>query len=92
MLAAPEALQERVAAVARRYPGVVWVEPWVESNHSTFAMRGVPSIALTSIGGGEPAHLQSDTIERMSPAKLAEAAGLASAVAGVLQAIPGSIR
>ena len=34
------------------YPGVVWVDPWPQSNHSTFAMRGVPSIAFSSTGRG----------------------------------------
>ena len=45
-----------VRAVAAEHPGVVWVDPWPESNHSTFAMRGVPSVALSTTGAARVSH------------------------------------
>ncbi len=49
-LAHSPAFQAQIEGLAKSYPGVQWVEPWPQSNHSTFAMRGVPSLALSSIG------------------------------------------
>jgi Iap family predicted aminopeptidase len=54
------------------YPGVVWVEPWPESNHSTFAMRGVPSLAFSSSGMTNIKHLRNDDVDHINPAKLVE--------------------
>ncbi len=50
---ASNALYDFVDEIQRRYPGVVRVDPWPESNHSTFSMRGVPSLAF-SCGGHPP--------------------------------------
>lgn len=73
---------------AQKFPGVVWVEPWPQSNHSTFAWRGVPSLAFSSSGRFHNDHLRSDTIEWISPAKLAEVIELASAIITGLQDRP----
>jgi aminopeptidase YwaD len=62
------------------FPGVVWVDPWPESNHSTFAFRGVPAVAFSAIGTRGLAHSQADTIEQVSPAKLAEVCALTEAI------------
>ena len=56
------------------YPGVIHVEPWPASDHYIFYSRGVPSIALTSMGIRDIYHTLSDTIEWISGEKLAEAA------------------
>ncbi len=45
------AFQTAVRDIAARYPRVEWSEPWVQSNHSTFAYNGVPAIALGSSAG-----------------------------------------
>ena len=70
------------------YPGVVWVDPWPQSNHSTFAMRGVPAIALSSEGRIRLDHLRADSIEWVSPAKLKEVVSLVTAIVESLQDKP----
>lgn len=65
--------QGQVEALAKQYPGIIWVDPWPQSNHSTFAMRGVPSLALGGFdwqNGAGLAHLRTDTVEWINPAKL----------------------
>jgi aminopeptidase YwaD len=70
-----------IRSAAGRFPGVVWVDPWPESNHSTFAFRGVPAVAFSAAGTRGLAHSQADTIEQVSSAKLAEVCALAEAIA-----------
>jgi len=65
-------LAARIEAIVARYPAVQWVEPWPQSNHSTFAFRGVPALALSSEGAFNLAHFQADTMDKVSVAKLAE--------------------
>ena len=67
-----DALVESVKAIHKNYPGVVEVEPWPESNHSTFSMRGVPSLAFSAVGIRHLAHTPADSIEQVSPAKVSE--------------------
>ena len=76
LMAQSAALQAQVEAVVARYPAIQWVEPWPQSNHSTFAWRGVPSFALSSIGAFGLAHLPVDTVEWVSLDKLREAASV----------------
>lgn len=52
------------------YAGLTWVDPWPESNHSTFVMRGVPSIALSSTGRVRVEHRPTDVVDWLSPSKL----------------------
>jgi aminopeptidase YwaD len=70
------------------YPGLVWVEPWPESNHSTFSFRGVPAVAFTSKGGLNLAHLKTDTVEWVSSKKLVEAAYLTLEIIRLLEEKP----
>jgi len=74
IFSASQQFQAKVEGTVARFPGVVWVEPWPQSNHSTFAMRGVPSLALSSAGASHNYHEQSDRIEWVSPARLGEVA------------------
>jgi len=76
---------EAVAELTVRYPGTVWVKPWPESNHSTFAWRGVPSLALSRSVGGNITHQCIDTIERVSVEKLAQAVALTVEIVASLQ-------
>ncbi|HSN73473.1 MAG TPA: M28 family peptidase [Anaerolineae bacterium] len=62
----------RLEAVVSRYPAVQWVEPWPQSNHSTFAFRGVPALAFSSEGAFALAHFPDDTTEQVSIEKLVE--------------------
>lgn len=75
-----EAFQAQVEAIVKRYPGVVWVDPWPASNHSTFAWRGVPSLALSSSGGTPLTHTAADTIEWINPARLGEVVALVAEI------------
>lgn len=65
-------------------PGVTRGEPWFESDHAVFAMRGIAALAITS---GAPfellkrrAHAPDDPLEDMDPGRLAEVIGLIRAV------------
>jgi Zn-dependent M28 family amino/carboxypeptidase len=87
-IAASPAFEDRAREVAGAFREVVWVEPWPESNHSTFAWRGVPSLALSSTAATLHAHLRSDTVEWMSLEKLEEAADLAEALVLSVHAQP----
>jgi aminopeptidase YwaD len=80
MMEANPAFQSQVERIAAGYPGVVWVEPWPESNHSTFAMRGVPALAFSSLGARHLAHTPEDTIDVISAAKLDEVYRLAGEI------------
>jgi len=77
--------EAQIRSLAAHYPGVVWAEPWPESNHSTFSMRGVPSIALSSVGMRSVTHSRGDTIEHVSPAALIEAINLVKEIVASLQ-------
>lgn len=73
----PPAFEARCRAAAADFPGVLWVPPWPESNHSTFAMRGVPAAALSNTATRQLCHLRTDTAAWMGAASLAEAHALA---------------
>lgn len=81
------ALHERVSAATAQYPGVIWVDPWPQSNHSTFAWRGVPSIAFTSYFAGmnRYIHLPADTPKWISSAKLAQVVTLVTEIVESIQ-------
>ncbi len=84
MLAHSPAFEEVVRDVQANYPAVVWVEPWVQSNHSTFAMRKVPSLALTSLTW-ERAHQGDDSMDWLSATKLDEAMALVQEIIHTIQ-------
>jgi aminopeptidase YwaD len=78
------ALERTVRPIATAFPGVLWVEPWVESNHSTFAFRGIPALALTAEGTRALAHQPFDDLDNMSAEKLEEVANLAEKIVRAL--------
>lgn len=84
VLSAGDELEAALRALAAADPAIVWADPWPESNHSTFAMRGVPSVAFTSAERTSLAHHPEDTIIWVDAARLARVAGLATAVLEVL--------
>jgi len=84
-LSMPEAIEVKMRQMLADFPGVVWVEPWYESNHSTFAMRGVPAMALSAVGTRSLAHQRYDIAEEISPAKLEECSNLVEAILSELE-------
>ncbi|MDY6877671.1 MAG: M28 family peptidase [Chloroflexota bacterium] len=72
MLGASQSFQDQVRKMHERYPSVVWVDPWYESDHSAFYWRGVPCVPFSSVGVANVGHLPTDTIEWIGPAKLSE--------------------
>ncbi len=75
--ACPEAWAERVRRRLPAHPTVAETEPWPQSDHSLFAMQGVPSVALTS-GGVQEAidrliHTPADTLDGVDETLLAAA-------------------
>lgn len=83
-IACPPELEFRIKSLAEEFPGVVWVDPWPESNHSTFAFRGIPAVAISASGTRGLAHSLDDTIEQVSPSKLDEVVALATELVGQL--------
>lgn len=87
------ALEETISALKGKYPGVVRVEPWYESDHTAFLFRGVPCVAMSSTGMVNNIHLPGDTMEWISPARLEEAVRLiADIVEGLQGRSPGWCR
>ncbi len=85
MMSHSSLFQAEVTRLTDKYPGIVWVEPWPQSNHSTFAQRGVPSLALSSIGAFGLAHLPIDTFNWVSLDKLHEVVLLVTKIVESLQ-------
>ncbi|MBI5671219.1 MAG: M28 family peptidase [Chloroflexi bacterium] len=83
-----EPFQRLVDSKVNHYPGVTWVEPWPQSNHSTFAWRGVPSLAVSSTPWSPLYHTPEDTIDWVSGEKLAEAVSLVMDIVTALQDKP----
>jgi hypothetical protein len=65
-------LEASIRKVTQRFPALQRVEPWPESNHSTFAFRGVPTLALSSHDAWQAAHYPTDTLDLVDVNKLAE--------------------
>jgi aminopeptidase YwaD len=85
LVAGSQPFQHLLSELTQNYPGVVWVEPWPESNHSTFSWRGVPSIAISSAGAVRVDHLRSDTLDWVSQKGLDEVITLAGEILDNLQ-------
>ena len=79
-MSAPEQMEASFKNIAAGFPGLVWVDPWPESNHSTFAFREIPAIAISAVGTRKLAHSVGDTIDVMSADKLDEAVKLVCAI------------
>ena len=88
LIAGSQPFQEHLNQLTAPYPGVVWVAPWPESNHSTFSWQGVPSLSFSSVGAFRLAHLRDDTVEWISAARLDEAVALSSQIVESLQDKP----
>lgn len=70
-------------------PDLVWVDPWYESDHSSFFFRGVPAIAISTKGfPAEIYHRASDTADWIDPAKLERAVELVAQLICALDESP----
>jgi aminopeptidase YwaD len=85
MVTHSDAFRAAVEGVQSEYPGIIWTDPWPQSDHSAFAWRGVPCLAFSSPAMSYLAHLRCDSVEWASPAKLAEVASFAAQVVQSLQ-------
>jgi aminopeptidase YwaD len=74
-LAAAPALDGEVRAAVGRHVGFRLGDPWYESDHAVFAMRGIPSLALTTDApvalAKRLAHAPGDTVDSVDPDVLA---------------------
>ncbi len=80
--------RQRVDQIKQKYPRIVWADPWPESNHSTFAWRGVPCLAFTSRSRACIAHLRADTIDMVDPEKLIDLVSFVSEIVEKIQNEP----
>ena len=85
---ASAAFEASLKQLTPAFSGVVWVEPWPQSNHSTFAMRGVPSIAFSSTGRIELAHWPDDDLRWIDPAKVGDIVRLIQEILDALAEYP----
>ena len=93
LMAHSQELKDMVDAELQRFPGMIWVDPWPQSDHSSFSMRGVACLAFMSRAACYLAHLRCDTVEWASAVKLAEVARFAAdTVAGLQSRTPGWAR
>ena len=65
-------LAGRLDEIVRRFPALAWVEPWPQSNHSTFAFRGVSALAFSVSDAFTLAHFPVDTVEKVRADSLIE--------------------
>lgn len=67
------ALDEDIHQATSTHVSLEWVDPWYESNHTTFLMQGVPAIALSSRGVQGLADAPDDTMDWLSVPRTVEA-------------------
>ena len=77
-----------VEVISKDFPAVQWVDPWPESNHSTFSFRGVPALAFSSRALLHLAHQLDDTERWMNPQRIVEAVQLTARVVEAVQSNP----
>jgi aminopeptidase YwaD len=86
---AGEQLRSAVTRIAERFASVEHGPEWPMSDHMVFAMRGVPSLALTSTGLYEiaqtVAHTPADTPDLANPQLIVDAAAfIAEVIEGIV--------
>ncbi len=85
LMTASEQFRQLLDGILVAYPGVTWTDPWPQSNHATFAWRGVPSIALSSKGVANVHHQPWDESKWLDEGKLSEVLGLIVDIIGKLR-------
>jgi aminopeptidase YwaD len=79
------ALEANVLKTMAAFPGVAAIDPWVESDHSGFTWRGVPSIPLTTSGYPHILHGARDIEDLIDPNRLDQAARFVAELIDSLQ-------
>jgi aminopeptidase YwaD len=77
-----------LSRLASEHEDLVWVDPWPESNHSTFAWRGVPSVAFTSTDRRALAHHPSDDLYWSSSRRISRLIPVIHEILGLLSQNP----
>lgn len=72
LLAHSDALSNLTDDILSDHPSMVRIDPWYESNHTFFYMRGIPSMALTSRAVHTMNHREGDNIAWVGSTKLDE--------------------
>lgn len=87
-LACPPDVEEQLGHLVGARPGWVVSEPWFESDHAIFAMRGIPSLAITCEGVHDllaaVAHTPADTLDMVDAHILADVAGFVAEWLGLV--------
>ena len=73
-LGASPAFHAHLGELASNVPHLIETEPWYESNHSSFLMRGCPAVALGGKGYVPLHHSMQDTLEWVDPLRVARLA------------------
>ena len=74
------AFQQQLEQIVAAHPAVQWTEPWPESNHSSFAWRGVPAAAFSGQAVRTWAHQRNDSLRWVNPDVVLEAAELTAEI------------
>jgi aminopeptidase YwaD len=82
------AFQGRLEQLSTGHPGMQWIEPWPESNHSSFSMRGVPAVAFSGQAVRTWAHQHCDTLRWVNPANILEAVAYTGEIFRDIQSRP----
>ncbi len=85
LMSGSKELEEELRAILADFPAVSWVAPWYESDHTAFAMRGFPSIPMSSAGWPGVHHSPDDTLDWMDTEKLYEAYRLVERILKLLE-------
>jgi aminopeptidase YwaD len=67
-----EVFRKYLIGLAEARSDLEWVDPWPESNHSTFSFRGVPSIPFTSTNRTDLAHHPYDNLDWSSAKRIGD--------------------
>jgi aminopeptidase YwaD len=86
--ASSEPFTARVTEISRDFPAVQWVDPWPQSNHSTFSFRGVPALAFGSRAAVHYSHQRDDSARWINPARIDEAVLLTTRIIAAIEAQP----
>ena len=73
-----------ISRLAGEHEHLEWADPWPESNHSTFAWRGVPSVAFTSTNRVALAHHPYDDLTWSSTRRISRLIPVIQAILGLL--------
>lgn len=84
-MAGSPALEAPVLRTVGSFPGITTIDPWVESDHSGFTWRGVPSIPLTTSGYPRILHGARDIEDLIDPNRLNQAARFVAELIDSLQ-------